>query len=313
MFFFWFSSSYREKSGKKETWNKGLSLSVLVNDFVRFGLILLRFVINLWGNNWFFVLCLMFQVFLVKILGSWGVKGKRKKKERIRWISVVISRRRPWQAVRRWGWKQWCARNLEDWASWTNQPLIATSDPSGHLLSITNQRWKIQELGLSFWISFSPREDAMVRDLGAMWLHHPHFSVDLHLVGLQTLWSKMSNLVVVMVMKVLVHFPWHHLHHLPQLEVVLGWSLVTLQLQWGLKVLIASAGIGATAAFLLLHNSILNQRRKKKKKRKRSQRGRVKNHQSSKSRGDFWDWGANLNFNLIVLYVYTWSYCSWVN
>lgn len=140
--------------------------------------------------------------------------------------------------------------------------------------------------------------DCFCRDLEGKWLHHPHFSVDLHLAGLQTLWSKMSNLVV-MVMRILVHFPWHPLHHLPQQEAVLGWSLVTPQLQWGLKVLIALAGIGATAAFLLLLNSILNHEKEKK-------RG-LKNHQSSKSRGDFWDWGANLNFNLIVLYLYVYT------
>ena len=43
---------------------------------------------------------------------------------------------------------------------------------------------------------------------------------------------------------------------------------------------------------------------KREKNMKEEKRG-LKNHQSSKSRGDFWDWGANLNFNLIVLYVYT--------
>lgn len=59
-------------------------------------------------------------------------EGKEKKK---RWISVVISRRMLWQAVRRWGWNQWCALNHEDWACWTTQPLMTTSDPWGHPLS----------------------------------------------------------------------------------------------------------------------------------------------------------------------------------
>lgn len=40
-----------------------------------------------------------------------------------------------WQAVRRWGWNQWCALNHEDWACWTTQPLMTTSDPWGHPLS----------------------------------------------------------------------------------------------------------------------------------------------------------------------------------
>lgn len=65
--------------GKKKTWNKGVSLFVLVNDFVIFGLILFRFASNLGKNNWF-ILCLVLQVFLVKrSFCFWGVKGKRKK------------------------------------------------------------------------------------------------------------------------------------------------------------------------------------------------------------------------------------------
>jgi hypothetical protein len=76
----------------------------------------------------------------------------------------------------------------------------------------------------------------------------------------------MSNLVKAMVMGILVHFPWQHpLHHLPQLEAVLQRNLVTHKLQLGLKVLIVSiVGIGATAAFQLLHNSFPTKKKKSK-------------------------------------------------
>jgi hypothetical protein len=83
----------------------------------------------------------------------------------------------------------------------------------------------------------------------------------------------MSNLVKAMVMGILVHFPWQHpLHHLPQLEAVLQRNLVTHKLQLGLKVLIVSiVGIGATAAFQLLHNSFPT-----KKKKENSSKEQVK-------------------------------------
>lgn len=189
-----------------------------------------------------------------------------------RWITVAISRRTPWEAVKRWGWNLWFALNLLDLVWWTE----TISDPLGHKFWAINQRLKIQVLGKIFWISFSPREIAIVKDLGTnLDHHHHHFFVDLHLAGLQTLWSKMSNLAMAMVMGILVHFPWHPLHHLPQLEVVLQWrSLVTHKLQWGLKVLIVSIGIGATAAFQLLHNSFYNNKEKEDRVLKAS--------------GDFW-------------------------
>lgn len=147
------------------------------------------------------------------------------------------------------------------------------------------------------------------RDLEGNWPHHPHFTVDLHPAEPQTLWFKMSNLV--MVLRILVHSAWHPLHHLPQQEVVWGWSLVTHQLQWGSKVLIASAGIGATAAFLPLLNSIL----KWEKGKQKSQKGGLRITKVLRAEEIFGTKELILILNLICIICIYWSYgsCWWVN
>lgn len=63
-----------------------VSLFVSVNDFVRYGLILFRFVSNLGENN-LFVLCLVLQVFLVKRSFCLRCEGKEKKDESV-WLSA---------------------------------------------------------------------------------------------------------------------------------------------------------------------------------------------------------------------------------
>jgi len=109
----------------RKTWNKGVSFCVIFLDLV-------YFYSDLWAAWGKIIDLFVFDVAGVPCQDPcfWVVKGKRK-----RWISVVISRRRPWQPARRWGWNQWCALNLEDWASWATQPLITTSDPWGLPLS----------------------------------------------------------------------------------------------------------------------------------------------------------------------------------
>lgn len=73
--------------------------------------------------------------------------------------------------------------------------------------------------------------------------------------------------------------------------------------------MIASAGIGATAAFLLLHNLLNTKKRKEEEEEGKSER--IENHQSSKSRGDFGYTETNLNSLLLLYYMYI--NCLWKN
>lgn len=110
---------------------------------------------------------------------------------------------------------------------------------------ITTHLWLIQ-LIILFCSSNFNREAMVWKGPIIRCLPRHHFLWDLHLVGLQTQWSKMLTLGSTN--RALLHRLLKHHHHLSaKMEDVLGWNLGKSQLQWELK----GSTVAETAASLL--------------------------------------------------------------